>query len=153
MLFEGCDGYPMSIPCLNKNGFLPVGLHLATLAELAERFGESTAIRRALLERFLSFVELARHVGARRMFVAGSFVTDSPEPGDVDIVIWLSDQFHELVDAGDDKALGLELRLLTREPKEAFGVFDEEGWQAWVDFFSLVRGRNDLRRGLVEVIL
>jgi len=43
--------------------------------------------------------------------------------------------------------------FLTREPKEAFAVFDEDGWNAWLDFFSSLKGREDVRKGLVEVSL
>jgi hypothetical protein len=32
-------------------------------------------------------------------------------------------------------------------------VFDESGWNGWIEFFSLVRGREDLQKGLVEVKL
>jgi hypothetical protein len=39
---------------------------------------------------------------------------------------------------------------LTREPKEAFAVFDEDGWNAWLDFFSSIRNREDERKGLVD---
>jgi len=98
-------------------------------------------------------VDLAQHVGAERLFIGGSFVSDKPEPGDVDIVIWVGDHFVRLLETGDEKALNLELRFLTRIPKEAFAVFDEEGWLGWVGFFSLVRGRRDPQKGLLEVKL
>lgn len=87
------------------------------------------------------------------MFVDGSYVTAKPNPGDVDVVIWVGDRFFQLLDSDNEQALTLELMFLTREPKEAFAVFDEQGWNAWIDFFSKVRNRRDVRKGLVEVKL
>jgi len=143
----------LPIPPLNEHGFLPAGLHLASLEQVEAQFGLTTEIRRALYRRLAEYIDLARHVGAVRFFIGGSFVSSKPEPGDVDIVIWVGDRFVRLLEAGDEKALNLELRFLTRIPKEAFAVFDEEGWLDWVEFFSLVRGRRDERKGLIEVKL
>jgi len=143
----------MVLPELHANGFLPPGVHLADLDELWDRFGQISERREELFGRLQTFVDLARSVRARRMFVGGSYVTAKPAPGDVDVVIWVDEMFLDLVDRGDEQALTLELMFLTREPKEAFAVFDEEGWNAWIAFFSKVRGRRNLRKGLVEVIL
>ena len=96
---------------------------------------------------------LARHVKALRMFVNGSYVTAKTDPGDVDVVIWAGDKFLQLLDQADELALDLELMFLTREPNEAFAAFDEEEWNDWLDFFSLIRDREEERKGLVEVKL
>jgi len=143
----------MALPELLENGLLPPGLHLADLEEIWERFGKGSERRQMLFRRLQFFVELAQHVGASRMFIGGSYVTAKPDPADVDVVIWVGDTFLRLLDEGDQEALTLELVFLTREPKEAFAVFDEMGWNAWGKFFSKVRGRRDLRKGLVEVKL
>ncbi|MFQ5855534.1 MAG: hypothetical protein ACE5LU_07835 [Anaerolineae bacterium] len=143
----------MALPELQENGFLPVGLHLADLDEIRERFGQTSERRQALFGRLQTFVGLARQVGALRMFVGGSFTTAKPDPRDVDVVIWVGDTFLHLLDRENEEALTLELMFLTREPKEAFAVFDEEGWNAWIEFFSKVRGRRNLRKALVEVQL
>jgi len=87
------------------------------------------------------------------MFIAGSYVTAKVNPDDVDVVIWVGKRFLELLEAGDEQALNLELMFLTREPKEAFAIFDEDGWNAWLDFFSSIRNREREWRGLVEVNL
>ena len=80
-------------------------------------------------------------------------LTSKTNPGDVDVVIWVGDKFLELLEQEDEQTLILELMFLTREPKEAFAVFDEDGWNAWLDFFSSLKGREDERKGLVEVRL
>lgn len=143
----------MPLPSLQSNGFLPVGLHLAEVGEIKERFGQHTPQRQYLFERVQTFLELASYVTAKRMFVNGSYVTSKEDPGDVDIVIWLDDNFLRMLDADDEKALRLEDIFLTRQPQEAFAVFDEQGWNDWLDFFSRVRYQEDVRKGLVEVKL
>ena len=143
----------MTIPALQENGLLPPGLYLADLDETWERFGHISERRRVLFNRLQMFVDAARHVKAVRMFIAGSYVTAKTNPGDVDVVIWVGERFLELLELGDKQALDLELMFLTREPKEAFAVFDEDGWNAWIGFFSSVRNREGERKGLVEVSL
>jgi hypothetical protein len=143
----------MPIPALQENDFLPPGLYLADLDEIRERFGRTSEQRRMLFNRLQMFVDAARYVEALRMVVAGSYVTAKTNPRDVDVVIWVGERFLELLELGDKQALDLELMFLTREPKEAFAVFDEDGWNAWLDFFSSVRYREAERKGVVEVRL
>ncbi len=143
----------MSIPALQENGFLPPGLYLADLDEIRERFGRTSERRRMLFNRLRMFVDAARHVEALRMFVAGSYITAKTDPRDVDVVIWVGERFLELLELGDKQALDLELMFLTREPKEAFAVFDKDGWNAWLDFFSSVKYREGELKGVVEVRL
>jgi hypothetical protein len=75
------------IPEFLDDGYLPEGLHFATEAEVMFRFGSDTPRRRRLALRLRRWVELARAVAARRLFVDGSFVTARPEPNDVDAVV------------------------------------------------------------------
>ena len=87
------------------------------------------------------------------MFVNGSFVTVKPEPGDVDVVIWLGNKFQELLLEKDPKALLLQQMFLKRQPEEAFGVSDQEGWDVWFEFFSVFKQDPKQRKGLIEVQL
>jgi len=64
----------MPIPTLQENGFLPPGLYLADLEEIWERFGRTSERRQMLFSRLRTFVELAIHVEALRMFVDGSYL-------------------------------------------------------------------------------
>lgn len=75
------------IPKLCEDGYLPDGVHLAEFEELALRFGTGSPRRGRLLERVWRWVALVRVVGAKRLFVAGSFVTAKHEPEDVDAVV------------------------------------------------------------------
>jgi hypothetical protein len=75
------------IPDLDEYGNLPPGIHPATLAEVEERFGRSTEVRRAEIQSLHWLMDLAKRAGIERLIVNGSFVTDVFEPNDVDCVL------------------------------------------------------------------
>jgi len=143
----------MALPGLLENGFLPPGLYVADMSEIEERLGTSTERRKELFKRLQNFVELAKQCGALRILVNGSFVAAKSEPGDIDVAIWLGTKYLELLQATGANALLLEEMFDSRDPKEAFLVNDERGWNRWVDFFSRVREYPNKRKGLVEVQL
>ena len=64
------------IPKLDEHGNLPPGIHRATLAEIEERFGKSTEVRRAQIQSLHWLVDAAKRAGIERLIVNGSFVTD-----------------------------------------------------------------------------
>jgi hypothetical protein len=140
----------MSLPEFLPNDLLPPGLYVATLDEIEIRFSQ-TPRRRELFARLNHFVTLAQSVGAIRLFVNGSYVTTKSDPGDVDVVIWLTETFLNLLSAEDDRALELQQMFLTRIPKEAFAVFDQSGWDDWIEFFSFTRAGD--QKGIVEIRL
>jgi len=81
------------IPPFDDDGYLPPGIHLATLDEIAARFGQESELRRAQMESLTWLVDLARRAGAERLIVNGSFVTDEAEPNDVDCVLLVGRSF------------------------------------------------------------
>lgn len=92
------------IPEFNDQGYLPSGVHPATLDEVRARFGQESELRRALTESLTWLVDLARRAGAERLIVNGSFVTDAVEPNDVDCVLLVGP------DSLRDPAVEIELR-------------------------------------------
>src|SRR5262245_28751380 len=98
----------MPIPAFREDGYLPEGLHVAGEDEIATRVGIATPHRALLMERLHGWLELARVVGARRFFIDGSFATGKAEPGDVDAVVWLPDNFREQVSVGRPEAIELQ---------------------------------------------
>ena len=74
------------IPPFNDDGYLPTGIHGATLEEVAQRFGQGSELRRIQMESVRWLVDLARRAKVLRIVVNGSFVTDVAEPNDVDCV-------------------------------------------------------------------
>lgn len=75
------------IPPFDESGFLPPGVHPATLEEIEERFGGGSELRRVQMESVRWMVDLAQQAGAQRIVLNGSFVTDRIEPNDVDCVL------------------------------------------------------------------
>jgi len=49
----------MSLPALLPNGYLPPGVHEATLSEVIERFGTNTPRRQVLASRLEELASLA----------------------------------------------------------------------------------------------
>jgi hypothetical protein len=79
------------IPACDDDGYLPVGIHPATLEEIAVRFGRESELRQAQMESLHWLVDMARRAGVQRIVVNGSFVTDKLEPNDVDCVLLIDD--------------------------------------------------------------
>jgi len=75
------------VPPFDESGFLPPGVHPATLAEIAARFGTASELRRVQMESIGWVVEAAIRAGVRRVVLNGSFTTDRIEPNDVDCVL------------------------------------------------------------------
>lgn len=74
------------IPTHTDDGFLPEGIHTATWAEFAARFGFSPR-RAALLAGLRAVLEHLAEAGCAAVLIGGSFVTTKRTPDDVD-VLW-----------------------------------------------------------------
>jgi hypothetical protein len=72
------------IPPFDELGYLPAGVHPATLAQIAERFGSSSELRRVQMESVRWMIDLAVRAGVQRIVLNGSFATDIMEPNDVE---------------------------------------------------------------------
>ena len=84
----------MALPPLTEGGELPQGVHLASLREVLERFGVGLTQRKAVALRLERIYRAARASGHLARFVVfGSFVTDKPEPNDVDVFLLMEDTF------------------------------------------------------------
>jgi hypothetical protein len=76
-----------TIPPFDDSGQLPAGIYPAKLAEIAERFGGPSELRRVQMESVRWMVDLALRAGVLRIILNGSFVSDIMEPNDVDCVL------------------------------------------------------------------
>jgi len=70
-------------PGFDANGNLPSGVHRMSLKSVARRFGWN-AERRRLLSGLARAVSSLAAAGVKRVWVDGSFVTDTEEPNDID---------------------------------------------------------------------
>ncbi len=143
----------MAIPPLRADGFLPEGVHPADVEEVRQHFGTATPRRRELMQRVELWVELACLVGAKRLLLNGSFVTKKRSPNDVDAVMLLPSDFGERLRMFDSVAFEIQDCLCYRYPAELFAAWDAEGLQKWITYFARVRRRENLCKGMVEVLL
>ncbi|HET6882468.1 MAG TPA: hypothetical protein VFI31_20040 [Pirellulales bacterium] len=144
----------MALPAFNDDGDLPPGVHRATLREVLERFGGGSMNRQAVGERLDRIYRLAQSTGqVARFVVFGSFVTDEPNPNDVDVVMVMEDTF-DLSRVGPDTAL-----LFYHADADAYfgaSVFWARrcaavgGEQAMIEFWQVRRDSG--QRGIVEIV-
>jgi Family of unknown function (DUF6932) len=144
----------MPLPELTDSGELPLGVHRASLQETLERFGVGYAQRIAVGDRLQRVYQLAAATGYLARFVVfGSFVTDKPDPNDVDVLLIMGDSFDAgalqgesalLFDhAAADAHFGASV-FWVRRPA-AFG-----GEQVMLEYWQVKRGGG--RRGIIEIV-
>jgi hypothetical protein len=57
------------IPAFNEHGYLPAGVHAATLDEIEDRFGRESEVRRVQMESLRWLADLARRAGVKRLVI------------------------------------------------------------------------------------
>lgn len=132
------------LPKFNDLGYLPPGVHRATLAEVEERFGRQSELRRVQMESLRWLVDLALRAGIQRLVINGSFVTDVLEPNDVDCVL--------LLGAGPPVDPGVEDELFEGLPFLDIQVVDQVAFD-WLVTSFFAAGRDCVGKGMVEVFL
>jgi hypothetical protein len=146
----------MSIPALLPNGFLPPGIHAATLQDIIAQFGMSNPRRQELGTRLEALLRVARSTGRlRRAFIWGSFVTDKPFPRDLDVFLFMQEGFDRVFRQLPQSQRNVfehdRARLLFEADvfwaTEAIGV-DE--LNSWLGVYQL--SRDMIERGILEVI-
>lgn len=86
----------MPLPEFNDAGDLPEALYESTIEEIIKRFGTHTAQRQKVATRLLRISKLATATGKlQSLIILGSFVTNKPDPNDVDIVLIMKDDFNQ----------------------------------------------------------
>ena len=131
------------IPEFDDQGYLPPGIHPATLGEIATRFGRESEIRQAEAQSLEWLCELAWNAGVKRLIVDGSFVSDVLEPNDVDCVLLIEDDYP--LDIAADEALQEGLPFL----QLIFAQQPDFDWYVGVGFGWDLDNRP---KGMVEVL-
>jgi hypothetical protein len=131
------------IPDLDDNGNIPQGIHRASLAEIEQRFGCASEVRRAEVQSLRWLVELAKRAGVRRLVIGGSFITEVLEPNDIDCVLLLG---------SDPMDRQTKLQLLSGLPFIHMQVVRQRAFELLVTaiFATDIHGNP---KGLVEVEL
>jgi len=132
------------IPPFNNNGYLPPGIHHATLEEVQERFGHGSEQRETLSQSLDWLVPLCRQAGITKILLNGSFVTARPEPNDIDCVLFQGPEFK------DDHPATLELQ--EGLPFMDIQMVDEADYNLFSEVI-FVSDRNFRPKGIVEVLL
>jgi hypothetical protein len=132
------------IPELNEQGYLPPGIHGASLEEIEERFGRQSEVRRVQMESLRWLVDLARRAGIERLIVDGSFVSDVLEPNDVDCVLLMGASFPRERSAATELCAGLPFLHMQLVSSKRFEFF--------VNAFFATDDRGN-SKGLIEVAL
>jgi hypothetical protein len=145
---------PGSLPPFNENGDLPPGIHPATLEETHRRFGAGTQRRQIMALRLERIHRVAAGTGHPARFVVfGSYVTDKPDPNDVDVFLLMEDPFDRSQLTGEawllfdhasaESHFGASVFWLRR--LAAYG-----GEQATIEHWQTKRGGG--QRGIVEIV-
>lgn len=132
------------IPSFAEHGYLPPGLHPASLDEVAARFGLESELRRVQMESLRWLVGAARRAGVVRLVINGSFVTEVFEPNDVDCVLLIGPGFPR------DKGAGVE--LIAGLPFLEINLVNQLDFDLLVEKF-FATDRQSVPKGMVEVIL
>jgi predicted nucleotidyltransferase len=145
----------MALPDLNETGDLPVGVYPATLGELNSRFGTGTPRRQEVAARFERIAELAKRTGGlQRLIVFGSYVTDEPDPNDVDLVLVMRDDFRVDLVSEDARPLFDHQRASDELGASIFWVRPAmlflDTLESFIEKWQVKRDGS--RRGIVEVV-
>jgi hypothetical protein len=132
------------IPDFDEHGYLPAGVHLASIDEIETRFGHQSEVRQVQMESLRWLVELARRAGVQRLVINGSFVTECLEPNDVDCVL--------LTGQGYPRDRLADREILAGLPFLEIAVVKQDAFDFLVDTMYATN-RQQIPKGVVEVIL
>ena len=132
------------IPPFDDRGYLPPGVHPATLDEIAARFGKQTALRRDQMDSLRWRVDAAQRAGVTRFVVNGSFTTATRDPNDVDCVLLMDSNFPQDAAAEQELLAGLPFIEIQLVRPARFEMLVEK-------FFATDRHSNP--KGMIEVLL
>ncbi len=148
----------MSIPELSADGLLPPGIHDCTLQEIGLRFGsfQRTERRRLLFGKLEEFLKTVDKSGMFEVVIIdGSFVTNDPAPNDIDLIAVVPTE-HDFERELTVSQYALVSRPLLRK-RFGFDVVlarrDSSLYDSYVEFFSRVRQKPSLRKGLLRLKL
>ncbi len=152
----------MAIPDVNEHGFLPADIHDCTLEELEQRFARDRWVdnklrpcRNRLFARLRDYLAELRRVGLpAAVLVDGSFTTDRPEPGDIDLAVVLP-RDHDFAGNLPPREYNMLSKRRVRQQGYPFDLFVvAEGstqYQEVVQLFHRVKDRPGLAKGFLRV--
>jgi len=143
------------LPAFNQDGNLPEGIHLAAEDEVFMRFATSSARRQWLGEQLRSLVALAQSTGQlARVFLWGSFVTNTEVPNDLDVLLVMGTEFAVEAVPAPAQVVFDHVQARLRFQADVFWTkasIDSQILHLWLDTYQT--GKDFTRRGIVEVIV
>jgi hypothetical protein len=140
-------------PEFDSNGDLPPDIHQATIIEVLQHFGTGTLQRRIVAQRLERIYSLASSTGQLARFVIfGSFVTDQPNPNDVDIFMLMEDTFDAWNVTGEAAVIFNHMEAQNSEGASVFWIRRMAaigGEQTAIEYWQIKRDKT--KRGIVEV--
>jgi hypothetical protein len=141
-------------PEFDRNGDLPRGIHRASLSDVIEHFGTINLQRAILAQRLNRIYDLVVGTGqTARFIIFGSFVTDKPNPQDLDIFLLMEDTFDIRQVAGEARIIFDHMASQNYEGASIFWLRRMaalEGEEAAVEHWQIKR--DGKKRGIVEVL-
>ena len=143
-----------SWPRFNESGDVPVGIHQASLHDVMEHFGKGSFQRSIVAARLHRIHSLVVKTGkVARFIIFGSFVTNKPDPQDIDIFLLMEDTFDVRHVTGEARILSDHMAAQNYEGASIFWVrrlaaFDGE--EDAIKYWQLKR--DGKKRGIVEVL-
>jgi predicted nucleotidyltransferase len=142
-------------PKFDDSGDLPPGIHQSALSDVIGYFGKGglkRSIMATRLQRIFTLVKETGHVS--RFIIFGSFITNKPNPHDIDIFLLMDDKFDVVQVTGEARILFDHIAAQNYEGASIFwlrrmSLF--EGEDAAVNYWQLKRDGN--KRGIVEVLI
>ena len=138
----------------NKNGDLPKGIHKASLSDVIEHFGKGNFQRAILTQRLHRIYDLAVETGqTARFIIFGSFVTDKPNPQDLDIFLLMEDTFDIRQVTGGARILFDHMVAQNYEGSSIFWLRRMaalDGEETAIEHWQIKR--DGKKRGIVEVL-
>jgi hypothetical protein len=146
----------MAIPALDEEGFLPPGIYDCTLDEIRERFGRfnGTEQRPNLYRKLEAFVNVTRssNLGAR-LIVNGSFTSNKPDPGDIDLVVELPANHDLGADLSPDAYNSISRKRVAK--RYGFDILvAAEGTAnhaSYLDLYQSLKNREDRKKGVLRL--
>jgi uncharacterized protein DUF6932 len=142
------------LPAFTNAGDLPPDVYRASWQEVIDRFGTGSHRRLTIASRLTRIYAVAMQTGqVRRFIVFGSFITDKPEPNDVDVFLLMEDAFEIRRLEGEARLLfdhaAADVRfgasVFWLRPQTALG-----GEEASIEHWQIKR--DGTRRGIIEVV-
>ena len=142
------------LPRFNKNGDLPRGIHKSSLNDVIEHFGKGNLQRAILAQRLNRIYDLAVGTGQMARFIIfGSFITDKPNPQDLDIFLLMEDTFDIRQVTGEARIIFNHMASQNYEGASIFWLRRMaalDGEEAAIEHWQIKR--DGKKRGIVEVL-